>query len=192
MRPLLRPRLIHAPISTIPTTTPAISASPKSTSSLMVFDGARSTPQPARRAPRRPLPRGAGRAGRRVLHSGRVEGRAPAALIVLSELEILAPAVHADGNVADAGPGVEPGAQRPERAVVRGHRASREPNGRPEEPTALVEHAYSMIRSARPSTDCGIVSPSALAVFILITSSNFVGCSIGRSAGFAPLRILST
>jgi len=143
-------------------------------------------------APRRPLPRGAGRAGRRVLHSGRVEGRAPAALIVLSELEILAPAVHADGNVADAGPGVEPGAQRPERAVVRGHRASREPNGRPEEPTALVEHAYSMIRSARPSTDCGIVSPSALAVFILITSSNFVGCSIGRSAGFAPLRILST
>ena len=34
--------------------------------------------------------------------------------------------------------------------------------------------------------------PSALAVFKLITSSNLVGCSTGRSAGFAPLKILST
>jgi hypothetical protein len=40
--------------------------------------------------------------------------------------------------------------------------------------------------------DSGIVRPRALAVRRLITSSNFVGCSIGRSAGFAPLRILST
>jgi hypothetical protein len=30
------------------------------------------------------------------------------------------------------------------------------------------------------------VRPSALAVFMLITSSNLVGCSTGRSAGFAP------
>ena len=52
--------------------------------------------------------------------------------------------------------------------------------------------AYWITSSARPSTDCGIVSPSALAVFRLITSSNFVGCSTGRSAGLAPLRILST
>jgi hypothetical protein len=36
------------------------------------------------------------------------------------------------------------------------------------------------------------VRPSALAVLRLMTSSNFVGCSAGRSAGFAPLRILST
>ena len=34
--------------------------------------------------------------------------------------------------------------------------------------------------------------PSAFAVFRLITSSNLVGCSTGRSAGFAPLKILST
>ena len=34
--------------------------------------------------------------------------------------------------------------------------------------------------------------PSALAVLRLITSSNFVGCSTGRSAGLAPFRILST
>src|SRR5207245_10084044 len=51
---------------------------------------------------------------------------------------------------------------------------------------------YSRTWSARPNTDGGIVSPRALAVFKLMTSSNFVGCSMGKSAGFAPLRILST
>ena len=49
---------------------------------------------------------------------------------------------------------------------------------------------YSITSSARPSTDGGIVSPSAFAVLRLMTNSNFVGCSTGRSAGFAPLRIL--
>jgi len=48
------------------------------------------------------------------------------------------------------------------------------------------------ISSARASSDGGIVSPSALAVLRLMTSSNFVGCSTGRSAGVEPLRILST
>src|SRR4030095_15291381 len=38
----------------------------------------------------------------------------------------------------------------------------------------------------------GIVIPSAWAVLRLITNSNFVGCSTGRSAGLAPFRILST
>src|SRR5439155_9592819 len=51
---------------------------------------------------------------------------------------------------------------------------------------------HSMIWSARSRIGCGIVMPSALAAFMLITNSNLVGCSIGRSAGFAPLRILST
>src|SRR4029450_4052369 len=51
---------------------------------------------------------------------------------------------------------------------------------------------HSMTWSARSRSGCGIVSPSALAVLRLITSSNLVGCSIGRSAGFAPLKILST
>src|SRR5262245_19072720 len=46
--------------------------------------------------------------------------------------------------------------------------------------------------SARNSTDCGIVRLSAFAVFRLITNSNFVGRSTGNSAGFAPVRILST
>ena len=35
-------------------------------------------------------------------------------------------------------------------------------------------------------------SPSAWALLRLITRSNTVGCSIGRSAGLAPFRILST
>ena len=34
--------------------------------------------------------------------------------------------------------------------------------------------------------------PSALAVFMFTTNTNFVGCSIGKSPGFAPLKILST
>ena len=46
--------------------------------------------------------------------------------------------------------------------------------------------------SARSSTDCGMAMPSILAVLRLITSSKIVGCSIGRSPGLAPLRILST
>src|SRR5262249_16978619 len=49
-----------------------------------------------------------------------------------------------------------------------------------------------MISSARISSDCGIVRPSAFAVLRLMTSSNFVGCSTGISPGWAPFRILST
>src|SRR5499427_5728568 len=51
---------------------------------------------------------------------------------------------------------------------------------------------YSITWSARASTDGGMVRPRALAVLRLMTSSNFVGCSTGRSPGLAPLRILST
>ena len=79
-----------------------------------------------------------------------------------------------------------------ERTVIRGHGAPGEANSRTEELAALVEHVYSITWSARLSTDCGIVNPSAFAVLRLMTSSNFVGCSIGKSPGFAPLRILFT
>ena len=37
-----------------------------------------------------------------------------------------------------------------------------------------------------------MVRPRAFAVFRLMTNSNLVGCSTGRSAGFAPLRIYAT
>jgi hypothetical protein len=51
-------------------------------------------------------------------------------------------------------------------------------------------HLYSISSSARASKEGGTVRPSALAVFMLITNSNLVGCSTGRSEGLVPLRIL--
>jgi hypothetical protein len=46
--------------------------------------------------------------------------------------------------------------------------------------------AYWITSSARPSSDCGIVWPKALAVLRLMANSNVVGCSMGRSPGLAP------
>jgi hypothetical protein len=51
--------------------------------------------------------------------------------------------------------------------------------------------AYSISSLAKASNVGGIVSPSAFAVFMLITSSNLVACSTGKSAGLAPFSILS-
>src|SRR5262249_31803886 len=48
---------------------------------------------------------------------------------------------------------------------------------------------HSITSSAMASTPGGTVRPSAPAVFMLMTSSNLVGCSTGRSAGFSPFRI---
>src|SRR5262249_32309989 len=51
---------------------------------------------------------------------------------------------------------------------------------------------HSISSSARASSEGGTVSPSALATLRLTTSSNLVGCSMGRWAGWAPFRMLST
>ena len=51
---------------------------------------------------------------------------------------------------------------------------------------------YWITSSAWKRTAVGIVRPSALAVLRLMTSSNLVGCSMGRSPGLAPLRMRST
>src|SRR5262249_41913774 len=51
---------------------------------------------------------------------------------------------------------------------------------------------HSITPSARTKNVSEIARPSALAVLRLTMSSNFVGCSIGRSAGLAPLRMRST
>ena len=51
---------------------------------------------------------------------------------------------------------------------------------------------YSMISSICASNTGEIVNPSACAVFRFITAWSLVGCSTGRSAGLAPLMILST
>src|SRR5512144_1281846 len=50
---------------------------------------------------------------------------------------------------------------------------------------------HSINSSARERSEYGIARPKALAVLRLIINSNLAGCSTGRSAGFAPLNILS-
>ena len=52
--------------------------------------------------------------------------------------------------------------------------------------------SYSITSSARASRVGAIIKPSAFAVFRLMVRLNSVGCSTGRSAGFAPRKILST
>ena len=51
--------------------------------------------------------------------------------------------------------------------------------------------AYSITSSARSWIAVDRSRPIALAVLRLMTSSNFTACSMGRSAGFAPLSILT-
>src|SRR5262249_59653542 len=48
---------------------------------------------------------------------------------------------------------------------------------------------HSITSSASNCIVLGTVSPSAFAVLRLITSSNLVGCTTGKSAGVAPLRV---
>jgi hypothetical protein len=52
--------------------------------------------------------------------------------------------------------------------------------------------SYSITSSARASSEGGTMRPNALAAVKLMMRSNLVGCSTGRSAGFAPRNILST
>ena len=52
--------------------------------------------------------------------------------------------------------------------------------------------SYSITWSARTSSVGGTARPSAFAVFRLTSNSNLVACSIGKSAGLVPWRILST
>ena len=51
--------------------------------------------------------------------------------------------------------------------------------------------SHSITFVACTSIEFEIFKPSALAVFMLSTNSNRVGCSMGRLPGFAPLNILS-
>ncbi len=52
--------------------------------------------------------------------------------------------------------------------------------------------SYLITLSAWYSTEGGMVRPICCAVCTLITSSNFIGCSTGSSAGLVPCRILCT
>ena len=49
-----------------------------------------------------------------------------------------------------------------------------------------IQDRYSITSSAVASSEGGIVRPSAFALLRLTISSNLVGCSTGRSPGFAP------
>src|SRR5262249_23577616 len=49
--------------------------------------------------------------------------------------------------------------------------------------------AHSITSSATASSVGGTSRPRAFAVLRLMTSSNFVGCTTGRSAGLSPFRI---
>src|SRR6516165_5747866 len=57
---------------------------------------------------------------------------------------------------------------------------------------AAANSRYSITLSARERSEGGTVRPSALAVFILIVSSNLVDACTGSSVGLVPLRIWST
>src|SRR5262245_45796512 len=63
---------------------------------------------------------------------------------------------------------------------------------RPESPYHFGFFNHRITLSARAKTFGGIVNPICLAAWRLMTESNLVGCSTGRSAGLLPLRILST
>jgi hypothetical protein len=52
--------------------------------------------------------------------------------------------------------------------------------------------SYSITSSAATIRVCGMMRPSTFAVLRLITNSNLVGCSTGKSAGLVPFKILST
>jgi hypothetical protein len=61
-----------------------------------------------------------------------------------------------------------------------------------EVPNCDIGRFYSMTSSAVASSNGGTVTPSAVAVFRLITRSNFSGRCIGKSLGFGPCRIFPT
>src|SRR5262249_28405024 len=74
------------------------------------------------------------------------------------------------------------------RRLLRARRERPRSRGAAEKPDELTA-PHSITSSASNWIALGTSMPSALAVCMLITSSNLVDCKTGRSAGFAPLRI---
>src|SRR6516164_6797800 len=72
------------------------------------------------------------------------------------------------------------------RLCARRHRPHRRAAEQRDERAAL----HSITSSARASSVGGTSTPSARAVGRLMTNSNLLDCTTGRSAGLAPLRIL--
>ena len=85
------------------------------------------------------------------------------------------------------------GAFRPPAARARGEvRHCRQPKTCTTTGREQMQQSSTAIRSPRRrgrAASAARSRPSALAVLRLMTSSNLVGCTTGRSAGFAPLRM---
>src|SRR5262249_7373685 len=81
-------------------------------------------------------------------------------------------------------------AHKPDHRHRRRLRARRErPCSRAAEQPDELPAPHSITSSRVASSLSGTVSPSILAVEALMTSSNLLDCTTGKSAGFAPLRI---
>jgi hypothetical protein len=86
------------------------------------------------------------------------------------------------------------GRRAAEKADRRHHRLLRARRERPRRRRAAEQgdelaSLHSITSSAATSSLSGTVRPSILAVWALMTSSNLVDCTTGRSAGLAPLRM---
>src|SRR5262245_52043412 len=77
------------------------------------------------------------------------------------------------------------------RLLLRTH-PERPHGGRAAEQRDELAAFHSITRSTRNRIDGEIATPKALTLFRLITNSNLTGCCTGKSAGLAPLKILST
>src|SRR5262245_16035561 len=86
----------------------------------------------------------------------------------------------------------EKNAEDRHRRLLRTRRQRPSNSRRAAEQSDELAAVHSITSSAIASSLSGTFRPSALAVRRLITNSNRVGCSTGRSAGFAPLKILCT
>src|SRR6516225_94782 len=78
------------------------------------------------------------------------------------------------------------------RRLLRAHRERPRGHSAEQRDELAAFHLHSITSSARASRPGGTSTPSAFAVLRLITSSNFVGCITGKSAGFSPLRMRPT
>src|SRR5262249_44049275 len=80
-------------------------------------------------------------------------------------------------------------ADAPQALALLRARRERPRHGRAAEKQYELAAPHSITSSARPSSVIGKVRPSDFAVFMLMTSSTFVDCWTGRSAGFSPWRM---
>src|SRR5437660_1906227 len=120
---------------------------------VLLIDSHQRLPRRAlRRVPRRALPTRTRRARGRVLHPRRVEGGAPALLVIPRELKVVTLARHADGDMSNASPRVEPGAESPEGAVVGEARKPGEAKGCSQQLAALVEVTHVSPRLSSPGS----------------------------------------